>query len=184
MNIFYEDEEVLANMGTTNNSNDFDIKLRGRLSAWSTRHRLAHRPLGSDYQGVEIPQVEAEEWPSIAVALYACGFNYLRSQCAYDTKPGGPSASVYHLTEVQDNADQPEEVCIKIVVPRRDPRIPSVYWVWKSSDYQERESYDMLGIISESHPHLKRILMPESWIGWPLRKDYIVPDFYELQDAY
>jgi NAD(P)H-quinone oxidoreductase subunit J len=42
----------------------------------------------------------------------------------------------------------------------------------------------MLGITHESHPRLKRILMPDSWIGWPLRKDYIVPHFYELQDAY
>ncbi len=42
----------------------------------------------------------------------------------------------------------------------------------------------MLGITYESHPRLKCILMPDSWIGWPLRKDYIVPDFYELQDAY
>nr|YP_009032827.1 NADH-plastoquinone oxidoreductase subunit J [Osmundastrum cinnamomeum]AHA59560.1 NADH-plastoquinone oxidoreductase subunit J [Osmundastrum cinnamomeum] len=158
--------------------------MQGRLSAWPTRHELAHRPLGFDYQGVEIIQVKAEEWPSIAIALYVCGSNYLRSQCAYDATPGGPLASVYHLTKMQDNADQPEEVCIKVFVSRKDPRIPSVFWVWKSSDFQERESYDMLGIIYESHPRLKRILMPESWIGWPLRKDYIVPDFYEPQDAY
>lgn len=42
----------------------------------------------------------------------------------------------------------------------------------------------MLGILYESHPCLKRILMPESWIGWPLRKDYIAPDFYEIQDSH
>nr|AJE61501.1 NADH-plastoquinone oxidoreductase subunit J [Dipteris conjugata] len=158
--------------------------MRGRLPAWSTRHSLAHRPLGSDYRGVEIPQVKAGDWPSIAVASYACGFNYPRSQCAYDAAPGGSLASVYHLTEVRDDADQPEEVCTKVFVPRKDPRIPSVCWVWKSSNFQERESYDMLGITYESHPHLQRILMPGSRLGWPLRKDYVVPDFYELQDAY
>ena len=63
-------------------------------------------------------------------------------------------------------------------------KIPSIFWVWKSADFQERESYDMLGISYENHPRLKRILMPESWIGWPLRKDYIAPNFFEIQDAY
>ncbi|KAL2905912.1 NAD(P)H-quinone oxidoreductase subunit J chloroplastic [Bienertia sinuspersici] len=80
--------------------------------------------------------------------------------------------------------DQPDEVCIKVFVPRGNPRIPSIFWVWKSADFQEWESYDMLGISYDNHPRLKRILMPGSWIGWPLRKDYIVPNFYEIQDAY
>jgi NAD(P)H-quinone oxidoreductase subunit J len=42
----------------------------------------------------------------------------------------------------------------------------------------------MLGIIYDNHPHLKPILMPESWIGWPLHKDYIAPNFYEIHDAH
>nr|YP_010265851.1 NADH dehydrogenase subunit J [Botrychium ternatum]UHY94420.1 NADH dehydrogenase subunit J [Botrychium ternatum] len=165
-------------------SNDSKIEMQGRLSARLAKHKLAHRPLGFDYQGVEILQTKPEDWPSVAVALYTYGFNYLRSQCAYDVMPGGLLASVYHPTRVQDDADQPEEICIKILVSRRDPRIPSVFWIRKSADFQERESHDMLGITHESHPRLKRILMPESWIGWPLRKDYIVPNFYESQDAY
>ncbi|GKC47403.1 NADH-plastoquinone oxidoreductase subunit J [Tanacetum coccineum] len=72
----------------------------------------------------------------------------------------------------------------KSICPEEDPRIPSVFWVWKSVDFQERESYDMLGIYYDNHPRLKRILMPESWIGWPLRKDYVAPNFYEIQDAH
>ncbi|PHT54966.1 NAD(P)H-quinone oxidoreductase subunit K, chloroplastic [Capsicum baccatum] len=97
---------------------------------------------------------------------------------------GGLLDSVYHLTRIEDGVDQPEEVCIKVFASRRNPRIPSVFWVWKSVDFQERESYDMLGISYDNHPRLKRILMPESWIGWPLRKDYIAPNFYEIQDAH
>nr|YP_009547473.1 NADH dehydrogenase subunit J [Cheilanthes micropteris]AYW15469.1 NADH dehydrogenase subunit J [Cheilanthes micropteris] len=162
----------------------FNLETRGRLSVWLTKHKFSHRPLGYDYRGVEILQVKSEEWLSIAVAPYAYGFNYLRSQCAYDAKPGGSLVSVYHLTQMQDHLDQPEEICAKVFVSRTNPEIPSVYWVRKSADFQERESYDMLGIIHRGHPYLKRILMPESWIGWPLRKDYVVPNFYELQDAY
>uniref|UniRef100_A0ACD6ATS6 Uncharacterized protein n=1 Tax=Avena sativa TaxID=4498 RepID=A0ACD6ATS6_AVESA len=80
--------------------------------------------------------------------------------------------------------DNPEEVCIKVFAQKDNPRIPSVFWIWRSADFQERESYDMVGISYDNHPRLKRILMPESWIGWPLRKDYITPNFYEIQDAH
>uniref|UniRef100_A0A1Z1G5A6 NADH dehydrogenase [ubiquinone] iron-sulfur protein 3 n=1 Tax=Aneura pinguis TaxID=39026 RepID=A0A1Z1G5A6_ANEPI len=158
--------------------------MQGRLSAWLIKHGLTHRPLGFDYQGVETLQVKSQDWPYIAVSLYVYGFNYLRSQCAYDPEPGSLLASIYHLTKIYDDADQPEEICIKIFVSRKDPIIPSIFWIWKGADFQERESYDMFGIVYERHPHLRRILMPDSWIGWPLRKDYIVPDFYELQNAY
>jgi len=157
---------------------------QGRVSNWLSKYSLAHRALGFDYQGVEIIEVKSEDWPSIAVSLYIYGFNYLRCQCAYDVAPGGLLASVYHLTNLQDAVDQPLEVCIKIFVARNNPIIPSAFWIWKTADFQERESYDMFGIIYESHPHLKRILMPETWLGWPLRKDYITPNFFELQSAY
>ncbi|KAI3664697.1 hypothetical protein L1987_88106 [Smallanthus sonchifolius] len=159
-------------------------KMQGNLSAWLVKHALIHRSLGFDYQGIETLQIKPGDWHSIAVILYVYGYNYLRSQCAYDVAPGGLLASVYHLTRIEYGVDQPEEVCIKVFAPRRDPRIPSVFWVWKSVDFQERESYDMLGISYDNHPRLKRILMPESWIGWPLRKDYIAPNFYEIQDAH
>nr|WKR35150.1 NADH-plastoquinone oxidoreductase subunit J [Pleurozia subinflata] len=167
-----------------NISENSNNKIQGPFSTWLIKHGLVHRPLGFDYQGVETLQIKSRDWPFIALSLYAYGFNYLRSQCAYDAEPGGLLVSVYHLTKIQDNADQPEELCIKIFVSRKSPAIPSIFWIWKSADFQERESHDMFGIFYENHPYLKRILMPDSWIGWPLRKDYIVPNFYELQDAY
>ncbi|KAM3685036.1 hypothetical protein ACJW31_11G087200 [Castanea mollissima] len=92
--------------------------------------------------------------------------------------------NVYHLTRVAYSIDQPKEVCIKVFAPRWNPRIPFVFWVWKSVDFQERESYDMLGIFYDNHPCQKYILILESLIGWPLHKDYIAPNFYEIQDAH
>ncbi|KAM7460574.1 hypothetical protein LguiB_036052 [Lonicera macranthoides] len=147
--------------------------MQGHLSTWLVKHGLIHRSLGFDYQGTETLQIKPEDWHSIAVILYVYGYNYLRSQCAYDVAPGGLLASVYHLTRIEYGVDQPEEVCIKVFAPRRNPRIPSVFWVWKSVDFQERESYDMLGISYDNHPRLKRILMPENWIGWPLQRQLL-----------
>ncbi|KAL5067403.1 hypothetical protein RYX36_018290 [Vicia faba] len=141
------------------------------------KHGIVHRSLGFDYQGIETLQIKPEGWHSIAVILYVYGYNYLRSQCAYDVAPGGLLASVYHLTRIEYSLDQPEEVCIKVFTPRQNPRIPSIFWIWKNADFQGRESYDMLGIYYDNHPRLKRILMLESWIGWPLGKDYIAPNF-------
>lgn len=156
----------------------------GKTSRWLTENGFEHEVMESDHQGVEILKVDRDFLLPIATALYAYGFNYLQCQCGYDSGPGQDLVSMYHLAKLSDDADRPEEVRIKVFVPREDPRVPSVYWIWKAVDWQERESYDMFGIIYEGHPNLKRLLMPEDWVGWPLRKDYVSPDFYELQDAY
>ncbi len=157
--------------------------LQNDLSDWLVNNELVHRSLGFDSRGIQTLQIKVEDWDSIAVILYVYGYNYLRSQCVYDVAPGGFLGSVYHLTRIKYDIYNPEEVCIKVFVSRNNPKIPSVFWIWRSADFQERESYDILGISYDNHPRLKRILMPESWIGWPLRKDYITPDFYEIQDA-
>ncbi len=156
----------------------------GKVSQWLTQNDFAHEALAPDNLGVEILKVDREFLIPMSTALYAYGFNYMQYQCAYDQGPGQDLVSVYHLTKLTDNASHPEEIRVKVFIPREDPRVPSVYWIWKAADFQERESYDMYGIVYEGHPNLKRILMNEDWVGWPLRKDYISPDFYELQDAY
>ena len=165
-------------------SGESEIVEVGQVSQWLTENDFEHTALEHDHSGVEIIKVEPEFLIPIATALYAYGFNYLQCQGGYDMGAGDNLVSFYHLIKLSDNADKPEEVRVKVFLPRENPKVPSVYWIWKSADWQERESYDMFGIIYEGHPNLKRILMPEDWMGWPLRKDYISPDFYELQDAY
>ncbi|BAZ37265.1 NADH dehydrogenase (ubiquinone) 30 kDa subunit [Calothrix sp. NIES-4101] len=156
----------------------------GKVSQWLTENGFEHESLELDRNNVEIIKVEADFLLPICTALYAYGFNYLQCQCGIDMGAGQDLVSMYHLIKVSDNADRPEEVRIKVFLPRENPRVASVYWIWKTADWQERESYDMYGIVYEGHPNLKRILMPEDWVGYPLRKDYVSPDFYELQDAY
>ena len=156
----------------------------GKVSRWLTENGFEQESMAPDHLGIEIIKANRDYLLPIMTALYAYGFNYLQCQCAYDSGPGQDLVSMYQLIKLSDDADRPEEVRVKVFIPREDPRVPSVYWIWKTADWQERESYDMFGIIYEGHPNLKRILMPEDWVGWPLRKDYISPDFYELQDAF
>ncbi|MEO1523369.1 MAG: NAD(P)H-quinone oxidoreductase subunit J [Cyanobacteria bacterium J06633_2] len=161
-----------------------EIVKAGEVSKWLTENGFEHDSLEADHSGVEVLKVDREFLIPFATALYAYGFNCLQCQAGYDAGPGEHLVSMYHLIKVTDDCDKPEEVRIKVFLPRDDARVPSLYWLWKSADWQERETYDMYGIVFEGHPGLKRILMPEDWMGWPLRKDYISPDFYELQDAY
>jgi NAD(P)H-quinone oxidoreductase subunit J len=156
----------------------------GKTSQWLTKNGFDHEVLPPDHLGIELLKVDREFLIPLATALYAYGFNYLQCQGAYDLGAGKELVSFYHLIKVSDNVTQPEEIRLKVFLPRDNPTVPSVYWIWKAADWQERECFDMYGIIYEGHPNLKRILMPEDWIGYPLRKDYISPDFYELQDAY
>lgn len=67
---------------------------------------------------------------------------------------------------------------IRIAVKRKKPFIPSVEQVWRIADWFEREVYDMYGIRFKGHRDLRRMLLPDDWKGWPLRKDYKTPNIY------
>jgi NADH-quinone oxidoreductase subunit C len=65
-----------------------------------------------------------------------------------------------------------ERVYVKTWLNEPDVTLPSAFPLWKGADWLEREVYDMYGIVFEGHPDLRRILMPEAYTSWPLRKDY------------
>jgi NADH-quinone oxidoreductase subunit C len=56
--------------------------------------------------------------------------------------------------------------------PDRLPSLPSVAAIWQTANWHEREAYDLMGIVFENHPDMRRILLPADWVGYPLRKDY------------
>ncbi len=169
---------------TEENTETTAIVEAGKVSSWLTENGYENQPLAPDHLGIELIKVEAEDLLAVSEALYEDGYNYLQCQGAYDLGPGKELVSFYHLLKINANGECLGEMRLNVFLPRDNPKVPSVYWIWKGADWQERECYDMYGIVYEGHPNLKRILMPEDWIGWPLRKDYVSPDFYELQDAY
>lgn len=81
---------------------------------------------------------------------------------------------VYHLHSMKWN----HKIVLKTEVTVDQPHVQSVESIWKTANWQEREAYDMYGMIFDGHPDLRRILMPDDWEGYPLRKDYQVPEFY------
>lgn len=106
-------------------------------------------------------------------------FNFLRCLSAVDWLKEGEFELVYHLFSFRHR----HEMVIKVRVPRSDPRVPSVVSVWSTTNWHEREAYDLMGIFFEGHPDLRRILLPEGWEGHPLRKDYI-HDIERFDDEY
>jgi NADH-quinone oxidoreductase subunit C len=75
---------------------------------------------------------------------------------------------VYQLTSMTYR----RRVRLETAVSAADPHVPSVTGVYPTADWQERETYDMFGVIFDGHPNLTRILMPDDWEGYPQRKDY------------
>ncbi|MDP6966975.1 MAG: NADH-quinone oxidoreductase subunit C [Candidatus Marinimicrobia bacterium] len=67
---------------------------------------------------------------------------------------------------------------VRMPVSKADPKVPSVEQIWRIADWFEREVYDMYGITFDGHRDHRRILLPEDWEGFPLRKDYVFPDLY------
>ncbi len=91
------------------------------------------------------------------------------------TKTGGTLSVYYHL----DSTILKHKVTLKVSTDSKNPEVESVDEIWKASTWHEREAYDMYGIIFLNHPDLRRILLPEDWDGFPLRKDYENPEFYD-----
>ena len=171
----------------TNESKEELIIQRGLNSKILIDEGIENESLGTDHIGIELISVKPSNLYKAISKLKLLGFNYLQCQGGYDEGPGKRLVSFYHLISIGDlkKIKEVKEVRVKVFLNRdSDLSIPSLYSIFKGSDWQERETYDMFGINFADHPCPKRLLMPEDWRGWPLRKDYIQPDFYELQDAY
>ncbi len=99
---------------------------------------------------------------------------------AVDWHPMEPRFEVvYHLHSLERN----ERIRLLCKLDGAQPEIDSVYSVWRAADWYEREIFDLFGVSFRNHPNLIRILMPEDWVGHPLRKDFPIHGYkYSYQD--
>jgi NADH-quinone oxidoreductase subunit C len=100
------------------------------------------------------------------------GFDMLVEQSAADYMRYPNAKDRYGVWYVLLNVASGQRVIVKTFVNDPDPRLPSVFALWRGADWMERETYDMYGIVFDGHPDLRRILMPDEYTAFPLRKDY------------
>lgn len=82
---------------------------------------------------------------------------------------------VYHLYSYSHR----HQIVLKVDLPRENPHVSTMEGVWKAANWFEREVFDLFGVVFEDHSDLRRILLPEDWVGHPLRKDYVEQEEYD-----
>lgn len=113
--------------------------------------------------------VKGEHWPAAAKLLKEheeLQYNYLRNVTGVDYETH--LEVVYHLLSLTSK----RVVAVKLRTDRDQASVPSATPIWRSAEWNEREIYDLLGVDFPGHPDMRRIMMPDDWVGHPLRKDY------------
>jgi NADH-quinone oxidoreductase subunit C len=123
--------------------------------------------------GMPTACVAAERILEAARALRDSGFSVLIDAIPVDLFPHEPRFEISYLLLNPEGA-VPARLRLKVRVPGAEASLPSLSGVWAAANWAEREAYDLFGIQFEGHPDLRRILMPEDWEGFPMRKDYPV----------
>lgn len=101
-----------------------------------------------------------------------CGFDYLADVTCVDYLYYRGARDRFGLTYVLSNTSNNDRLTVRCHLNEPDLTVPSVQPLWKGANWMEREVFDMFGIHFDGHPDLRRILLPEGFVGYPLRKDY------------
>ncbi len=127
--------------------------------------------------------VSAERWHEVATFVRDDGrlrLNFLRCVSGVDRLADDVIEVIYDLVAMRPGEGDglwkgDNEIAIKVKVPRDGGHLPSAADVWPAADWHEREVFDMFGVTFDGHPDHRRILCPDDWVGYPLRKDYEYP---------
>ncbi len=109
---------------------------------------------------------------NVMSVLKVYGFDYLVDVTGIDYLHYPNATDRYGVVYSLANTETGERVFVKVMLNDPDPAVQSVYSIWKGADWMEREVFDMYGIHFDGHPDLRRILMPDEFTSFPLRKDY------------
>ncbi len=127
-------------------------------------------------------QIDAEHLFAVCQQLHTheqLYFDFLQCISGVDN---GPEAStmevIYNLHSIPNQYFLSLQVVVERPAPNQLVSIPSVSAIWRTANWLERETYDLLGINFTEHPDMRRILLPADWKGYPLRKDFEVQEYY------
>jgi NADH-quinone oxidoreductase subunit C len=107
--------------------------------------------------------------PDVLEHLRGKGYGFLASVHGVDYFPEEPRLGVHYELLDMSAVDR---ISVKTRVALDDPHVPTVTLAWPTANFQEREVYDMFGVIFDGHPDMRRILMPEDYEGYPQRRDF------------
>jgi len=118
--------------------------------------------------------IAPEQIRAACVAVKAAGYNFFEDMTAVDWFPASPRFQLsYHILSLA----RKDRIRLRVLLEDASPAVESITPVWAGADYYEREVFDLFGIRFEEHPNLRRIMMPDEWVGHPLRKDYPVEGY-------
>ena len=133
----------------------------------------------TDSRGQRVLHPSRAEYLKVVKQLLADTFTMCSDLTAVDflthsgrTLPDGISAERFEVVVNLLSIERRERIRVRVQVPADDATLPSLFDMYPGTEAMEREAYDMFGIVFTDHPDLTRILMPEDWDGFPLRKDY------------
>jgi NADH-quinone oxidoreductase subunit C len=116
--------------------------------------------------------VASAEWPGFATLLRESEdlwFDYLFCLTCVDWKTH--LTMVYHLSSTRYR----HNIVVKSTLDRLDPVIGTVCQIWRTAEFHEREVFELFGVHFSDHPDLRKLILPDDWVGYPLRKDYDDP---------
>ncbi len=118
--------------------------------------------------------IAPEEIRAACFTVQTTGYNFFEDLTAVDWHPATPRFQLsYHLL----SHPYKERIRLRVMLDDADPSVDSITPVWPAANFYEREVFDLFGIRFHEHPDLRRILMPDDWEGYPLRKDYPVEGY-------
>ena len=142
------------------------------------KNKFPDKILGDNIEVIEpYIMVASPDIPEIILYLKntpELSFDFLNLITGIDWNTDNRMEVVYHLSSIPHH----HQLTVKCYIPRLDGKVPSIAHIYGAANWHERETYDMFGIVFEGHPDLRRILCPDDWDGFPLRKDYQFPEEY------
>ncbi len=125
---------------------------------------------GSQFLQAVVPSDKAYTFLAELKSNPKTSFDYLFCQTGVDWPQH--MEMVYHLKSTTHN----HELVVKAKInTRENPEIETVCNLWRTAEFHEREIFDLYGIVFKNHPDLRRLLLTDDWVGYPMRKDYVDP---------